>query len=191
MNKVEGLPLSRIDAPPSSYSNPSTTSAPLSGQNPRQIIFVHKIFLLALLPSTAGHGPDIFLLVLCQHKLISPPTFPASIPRTCPLLIRPPAYRLRDAKYIPLVVPLHVGLQMQLHFSLLIGRTAHTCQCWLSASWAELFVHFFGSMEAAMAAENSLLELGDTLAGAWGEKVQVHLEEDILYCKVAGYGCDL
>lgn len=114
--KVSRLSLSRIDIPISPDTDPSTTSASLSGQNPGQIIFVHEIFLFALLPSATGHSPDVFFLVLCQHKIPSPSTFAATISGTCPLLIRPPARRLRDAKYISLVVPLHVGFQMQLHF---------------------------------------------------------------------------
>ena len=183
------LPFPGIDTPPRPHPHPLITSLPLPIQNPRQDVLIHQILLLPPLPPR--HTPHILLLILRQDQLIPPPALPTTTLTALPLLTRAARPRLRNTIHIPAIIPLHVRFQMQLELPLLIRRARHARKSRLSASGTELFGHVFGGVEAGVAAEDELLDLGDALAGAGRDEVEVDLEENVLEGEVAGHGGDL
>ena len=144
------------------------------------------------------------LLVFGEDKIIAPTSLASA---TFPFPACTARLGFRDAIAIPSVVPLHVFLKVHLELSVGFRGAGDACEGIISAAWAELFVHIFHGKEAGVAALDEGFKVSDTLQGSRGQKVQVHLQEDILtliqlasgyvlwsletYGKISSHGCDL
>ena len=165
------LPLPRVDVPASSNPDP-TVLAPLSSQNARQIVFVHKVMLFPLSPLLLRSGSDILLLVLRKDQFRSPATLTAT---SLPLAIGTAVDWLRDTENVAAVVPLHVLLQMHRELPVGVRRAGDTGERVLAAAGTELLVHILGGEETGMATLDERLQMTDSLQSGGRKQVQVHL----------------
>jgi hypothetical protein len=152
--RVSSLP--GVDMP--AGSNPNTTGLLVSfpSEDARKVIFIHQVSFPTKLPILFRGGPDILLLIFGENQLCAPASFTTT---PLPLPAGAAMDRLRNAKHISSVVPLHVLLQMHLKLPVRIGCARYTGESISATARAELFVHILGRRKAGMAAFDERLQV--------------------------------
>lgn len=146
-----------------------------------QVILIHNVLLAR--PSLLLVGTRVLLLVLGEDEVGAPVVLPAGVLGEA--AVGAPVDGLGHAVDVAAVVPLVVFLEVHLEVALGVGGAAGAGEGGLAARRAELLGHVLADLEAAVAAEDPVLEVGDA-GERGGEEVEVHAEGDVLHGVVGG-----
>lgn len=138
---------------------------------------VHEIALTTLSALFFHVGANEFLLVLGENEVIAPSALATA---ALPLAVGGSVGGLGHTVHITARVPLHVFLQVHGECAVGGGRAGYTSEGVLAATGAELLVHFLGGQEASVAALDEGAQVLDLLESRGRQKVEVHLEENVL-----------
>lgn len=155
---LPSLPLLRIDVTARADLDLPATRIPGAAEDAGQVVLVHDVAVLC--PALLVHLLSVLLLVLGQDQLPAPPVLTAALDIVASA-VRSAVGRLRDAEDVTPVVVLEVLLKMEREVARGVGAAGHPRQGGLAAGWAELLRHVLAHLEAAVAAQNPRLEVGD------------------------------
>lgn len=177
MQALRHLTLPRVDIATSADLGTATSSVALTGQDTGQVVLVHEVTLTALSALFFRIGANELLLVFGENELIAPSSLATA---SLPLTVGGSVGRLGHTVNIAAGVPLHVFLQVHGECAVGGGCAGNTGEGVLAATGAELLVHFLGGQEAGVAALDEGSQVLDLLESRGGQKVEVHLQENVL-----------
>lgn len=104
----------------SSGSDPDTAGllVPFSSENTGKVVIIHQVSFSPKLAVLLRRSSGIFLLVFGKDQFCTPAAFAAA---TVPLSVGAAMDRLRNAKNVSSIIPLHILFQVHLELSIGAG----------------------------------------------------------------------
>lgn len=104
----------------SSGPDPDTTGllVPFSSENTGKVVIIHQVSFSPKLAVLLRRSSGIFLLVFGKDQFCTPAAFAAA---TVPLSVGAAMDRLRNAKNVSSIIPLHILFQVHLELSIGAG----------------------------------------------------------------------
>lgn len=104
----------------SSGSDPDTAGllVPFSSENTRKVVIIHQVSFSPKLAVLLRRSSGILLLVFGKDQFCTPAAFAAA---TVPLSVGAAMDRLRNAKNVSSIIPLHILFQVHLELSIGAG----------------------------------------------------------------------
>ncbi|PNY27838.1 Uncharacterized protein TCAP_02229 [Tolypocladium capitatum] len=172
----------RIHGPAGAHADPPAGVCPVAGEDARQAVLVHEVLLPR--PALLLLRLEVLLLVLGEDQVPAPAALAAAHVLWQPA-VGAAVDGLGHAVDVAAVVPLVVALEVDPEVAVLVGGAAGARERGLAARGAELLGHVLCDLEAAMAAQHPVLEVGDA-GERGGDEVEVHAQGDVFHGVVGG-----
>ncbi|KND91840.1 hypothetical protein TOPH_03303 [Tolypocladium ophioglossoides CBS 100239] len=172
----------RIHSAASAHADPPSGICPIAREDARQPVLVHQVLLPC--PALLVRHLEVLLLVLGEDQVPAPATLATAHVLGQPT-ISAAVHGLGHAVDVAAVVPLVVALEVDPEVAVLVGSAASARERRLAARRAELLAHVLCDLEAAVAAQHPVLEVGNA-GERGGDEVEVHAQRDVFHGVVGG-----